>query len=72
MLQAARVLIDLDMGREDPDHVRPEFSLDRDGVSFYLEASAVLGADVLGNRTRRAPAAAVYDSIAQIDARDFS
>jgi hypothetical protein len=63
--------IDLDIGREDPDHVRPDFLFDRDGVSFYLEASAALGADVLGNRTRRALAAAVYDAIAQIDAPDF-
>jgi hypothetical protein len=45
--------------------------LSRAGISFYLEAAAVLGADVLGERARRPLVAAVYDAINRMDEPNF-
>ncbi len=63
--------VDLDIGREDPAHRRPDLLLSADGTSFYLEASAVLGADVLGARSNRPLAAALYEAINRIQAPGF-
>ncbi|HEV2999339.1 MAG TPA: hypothetical protein VGW75_01275 [Solirubrobacteraceae bacterium] len=38
--------IDLDVGREDPTRRRPDFLLEPDGARTWVEATAVLGADV--------------------------
>src|ERR1700689_3333476 len=47
-----RCEVDLDIGREDPDHPRPDFLLAQGGVRFFLEATAALGASVLGDQSR--------------------
>lgn len=44
---------DLDVGREDPARRRPDFLLEPDGDRTWLEATAVLGADVFAAAERR-------------------
>lgn len=44
--------IDLDIGREDPARRRPDFLLEPDGARTWVEATAVLGADVFNGPER--------------------
>lgn len=44
---------DLDVGREDPAHRRPDFLLEPFGDRTWVEATAVLGADVFAESERR-------------------
>ena len=62
--------IDLDIGQEDPTHRRPDLLLTDGEESFYLEASAVLGADAPGERSN-ALAAALYEAVDRITAPAF-
>jgi hypothetical protein len=63
--------VDLDIGREDPDHPRPDFLLAQGGAGFYLEATAALGASVLGDQSSQARAAAFKDAIERVNAPNF-
>jgi len=53
MFRRLDVEIDLDIGREDPAHRRPDFLLEPDGARTWVEATAVLGADVFAESARR-------------------
>jgi hypothetical protein len=63
--------IDLDVGGEDPELRRPDFRLEKRGQSFFLEASAVLGADVFGAQSYRPRAAALYEAVDRVTAPAF-
>jgi hypothetical protein len=63
--------VDLDIGREDPDHPRPDFLLAQGGDGFYLEATAALGASVLGDQSSQARAAALREAIERVRAPNF-
>jgi hypothetical protein len=63
--------IDLDVGREDAANPRPDFLLARGGAGFYLEASAALGASLLGDKTAEALAGALCEAIERVDAPNF-
>ena len=66
-----RCEVDLDIGREDPDHPRPDFLLAQGGVRFFLEATAALGASVLGDQSSQARAAALKEAIERVKAPNF-
>ncbi len=63
--------VDLDVGREDPGHPRPDFLLAQDGKEFYLEATAALGASVLGDQSSQARAAALREAVERVRAPSF-
>jgi hypothetical protein len=63
--------VDLDIGREDPTRRRPDFRLARGGVSFYLEATAVLGDHLLGDQSSQARAGVLCEAIERVEAPDF-
>jgi len=52
--------IDMDIGREDPAHRRPDFLLEPDGDRTWVEATAVLGADIFA-AAERLRVAQLYD-----------
>ncbi len=62
--------IDLDIGREDPAHRRPDFLLEPDGARTWVEATAVLGADVFAEYARRR-AQQLYDLLNRCRDRRF-
>lgn len=61
--------VDLDIGREDPSHRRPDFLVTQHDDSFYLEATAALGADLLG--AGRPGASALYDAVSRVQTSSF-
>lgn len=63
--------IDVDIGREDPEHLRPDFLLAENGPGFYLEATAALGASVLGDQASHTKAAALKEAIERVKAPGF-
>src|ERR1700728_4439903 len=63
--------VDLDIGRENPDQPRPDFLLAQDGIRLFLEATAALGASVLGDQSSHARVAALKDAIERVKAPNF-
>jgi hypothetical protein len=63
--------IDLDVGRENARRPRPDFLLTNHETAFYAEATAALGADLLGDRRKRPPAGALYDAINRVRTPNF-
>lgn len=63
--------IDLDIGREDPDQRRPDFLLAGSRGTFHLEATAALGASVLGDSRSNKLAAVLRERIEEVDSRNF-
>jgi hypothetical protein len=64
--------IDLDIGSEDPGFRRPDFLVSNHAESaFYLEATAVLGAEVLGDHSSRSRTAALKEAINRVNAPGF-
>jgi hypothetical protein len=63
--------VDLDIGRENPENRRPDFLLASRGERFYLEATAALGASVLGDQASHALAAALREAIERVKAPNF-
>jgi hypothetical protein len=64
--------IDLDIGSEDPGYRRPDFLVsDHAAPVFYLEATAVLGAEVLGDHSSRSRTAALKEAINRVKAPGF-
>lgn len=69
--EAARRLgfeIEIDVGREDSSHRRPDFLLAARGPAFHLEATAVLGASVVGDQASAARTAALREAVERIEA----
>jgi hypothetical protein len=63
--------IELDIGKENPEKLHPDFLLTGVG-DFYLEATAALGASVLGDSAANKLAAACRDLIEEVNAPNFS
>lgn len=63
-------VVDVDIGREDPDRPRPDFLLTKEGCSLYVEATAVLGDDAVAPKQRKL-VDQLYDAIERIRIRDF-
>lgn len=60
--------IDIDVGSEDAARRRPDFMLGDGSSSFYLEASAVLGASVVGDQASAARTAALREAVERVQA----
>ncbi len=62
--------VDVDIGHDAGDGPRPDFLLRRDEVELHVEATALLGADVLSPQQRRL-SEQLQDLINRTEAPDF-
>lgn len=62
--------VDVDIGNDDGEGRRPDFLLQRDDVELYVEATALLGDDLLSPQQRRL-SAQLHDLINRTKAPDF-
>lgn len=63
--------VDIDVGREDAGRRRPDFLIGESGEGFYVEATAAVGANLLGDKSASARAAAMQECIAKVHAPNF-
>ncbi len=63
--------IDIDIGAEDRERRRPDFLLGEAGPGFFLEATAVLGASVVGDEAAAARVAAFKEAVERVEAPDW-
>jgi len=62
--------VDCDIGRENPDHMRPDLLLRRADDRCFVEVTVALGDDVV-DPTARPRLQQLYDAITRITVRDF-